>query len=221
MHEGHRERIKERFLKEGLDSFQSHEILEMILFYSIPRKDTNAIAHTLINEYGSLSNVLEAPVEKLTETQGITQNTAILLTLLPQVSRCYLKDRWGVRPILNSSKKAGEYVLALLTGKTYEEFLVICLDSQNKVIQVENVHKGTVNEAVVYPRIVLETALKYKSNSVIFAHNHPGGSLKPSSADIDLTAKLKHLLNGISIQVNDHIISAGMEFFSFAENGMI
>lgn len=221
MHEGHRERVRDRFLREGLDSFQPHEVLELILFYCIPRKDTNETAHRLIEEFGSLSNVLEAPVEKLIETCGVSKNTAILLTALPHLSRYYLKDRWGERPVLNSSKKAGEFAMALLIGKTYEEFLVICLDSQNKVIQVENIHKGTVNEAVVYPRVVLETALKYKSNSVIFAHNHPGGSLKPSSADIDLTAKLKHLLNGISIRVNDHIISAGTEFYSFAENGMI
>ncbi|HBN82365.1 MAG TPA: hypothetical protein DDZ89_00825 [Clostridiales bacterium] len=221
MHEGHRERVRERFLKEGLDSFQPHEVIELILFYCIPRTDTNEIAHRLINEFGSISNVLEAPVDKLAEIKGISKNTAVLLSMLPHVSRYYLKDRWGHRPVLNSSRKAGEFAVALLTGKTYEEFLIICLDSQNKVIQVEIIHKGTVNEAVVYPRLVLETALKYKSNSVIFAHNHPGGSLKPSSADIDLTAKLKHLLNGISIRVNDHIISAGTEFYSFAENGMI
>jgi DNA repair protein RadC len=221
MHQGHRERVRERFLKEGLDSFQPHEVLEFLLFYCIPRRDTNEIAHRLINEFGCLSNVLEAPVEKLAEVKGISKNTAVLLSMLPHLSRYYLKDRWGQRPVLNSSRKAGQYAAALLTGKSYEEFLVICLDSQNKVIQVENIHKGTVNEAVVYPRLVLETALKYKANSVIFAHNHPGGSLKPSSADIELTAKLKHLLNGISIRVNDHIIAAGTEFFSFAENGMI
>lgn len=221
MHEGHRERVRARFLREGLDSFQPHEVLELILFYCIPRMDTNEIAHRLIDEYGSLSNVLEAPVDKLAESKGVSKNTAVLLSLLPHISRYYLKDRWGERPVLNSSKIAGEFAVSLLTGKTYEEFLIICLDSQNKVIQVETVHKGTVNEAVVYPRLVLETALKYKSNSVIFAHNHPGGSLKPSSADIDLTVKLKHLLQGISIKVNDHIIAAGTEFFSFAENGMI
>jgi|LSQX01.2.fsa_nt_gb DNA repair protein RadC len=221
VHEGHRKRLKERFLREGLDNFEQHQILELLLFFSIPRKDTNEIAHTLLNKYGSLSGVFEAEFEDLVKTPWIGDNSAFLLTLVPDLARRYFNDKWRDKPELNSSTKAGQFAVTLFAGRQYEVFYVICLDAQNKVNYAELVHEGTINEAPVYPRLIVEAALRHNSNSIILAHNHPGGSLSPSRADIEATARIRTALESISIKVVDHIIVCGEKFVSFAEKGFI
>lgn len=221
MHEGHRERLRNRFLTEGLDNFEQHQVLELLLFYAIPRRDTNELAHELLRKYGSLAGVLEADPSDLAAHSGIGVNSAILLSMIPALSRMYFKDKWREKPELNSSTKAGEYAVALFAGKSYENFYVICLDTQNKVNFAALVHEGTINEAAVYPRLIVETALRHQANSVILAHNHPGGSLKPSEADIQVTKRISTGLNSISIKLVDHIIVAGDKYYSFAEKGLI
>lgn len=221
MHEGHRERLKKRFLEEGLDSFEPHQILELLLFYSIPRKDTNEIAHGLIERFGSISGVFEADPKMLESVMGMGKSSAVLLALIPALTRIYLRDKWGERSVINSSVKAGEYAAALFAGRTYEVFYLVCLDSQNKVIYSSLLHEGTINETAVYPRKVVEEALRHKAVNVILAHNHPGGGLTPSRADIDVTAKIKTALNSISINVIDHIVVAGEKYISFAEKGLL
>ncbi len=220
MHEGHRSRLKNRFLEEGLDGFEDHQILELLLFYAIPRRDTNELAHYLINKYGSLSGVLEADPKDLASTPGLGENSAVLLALIPSLARIYLKDRWGTRPVLNSTAKAGEYVLSLFAGRTYEVFYVICLDAQYNVIYPALVHEGTIDQAPVYPRIIVETALRHKAHSVILAHNHPGGSATPSPQDIEVTKRIQVALEHISISVLDHIIAAGQTYVSCSEKGL-
>lgn len=219
VHEGHRKRLRMRFLKDGLDSFEPHQVLELLLFYSIPRRDTNELAHQLLKKYGSLSGVFEADPKDLSQTPGIGENTAFLLSLIPQLSRKYFNDKWGDKPELNSSTKAGEYAVSLFAGRTYEAFYIICLDSQNRVNYAELVHEGTINEAPVYPRMLVEAALRHKANCVILAHNHPGGSMNPSRADIEATRTICKALEAISIKVIDHIIVCGGKYYSFAENG--
>ncbi|WP_407314285.1 RadC family protein [Desulfosporosinus sp. SB140] len=221
MHEGHRTRLKNRFIEEGLDAFEDHQILELLLFYAIPRKDTNELAHSLINKYGSLSGVLEADPKDLAKAPGLGENSAILLALIPSLARIYLKDRWGARPTLDSTAKAGEYVLTLCAGRTYEVFYVICLDAQHKVIYSALVHEGTIDQAPVYPRLIVETALRHKAQSVILAHNHPGGTPIPSSQDIEVTKRIQVALEQISISVLDHIIAAGEQYVSCAEKGLL
>lgn len=221
MHEGHRERLKNRFLTEGLDGFEQHQILELLLFYVIPRKDTNPLAHQLIARYGSLAGVLEADPKDLASTSGVGSNTAVLLSIIPSLARIYFKDKWGDKPILNSVSKAGEYTVPLFTGRNYETFYVICLDAQCRANYAAMVHEGSINEAPVYPRIIVETALRHQANSVILAHNHPGGSLKPSNADIEVTKRITVALGAISIRVVDHIVVAGDRYFSFADKGLI
>ncbi|NLC43899.1 MAG: DNA repair protein RadC [Clostridiales bacterium] len=221
MHEGHRERLKGRFREEGLDSFNQHQVLELLLFYAIPRKDTNEIAHELIKRFGSLSGVLDAGYEHLTKEAGLTPNVATLLTLLPDLCRRYLNDKWGDKPQLNSTSKAGEYAKTLFYGRPYEVFYVICLDAQNQVNYAALAHEGTIDSAPIYPRIIVEAALRHKATSIILAHNHPGGSLQPSSADIDATKKIKAACEAISVSVVDHVIVAGEKYFSFADRGLI
>lgn len=221
MHEGHRNRLKNRFLEEGLDGFEDHQILELLLFYAIPRRDTNEIAHSLIKKYGSLSGVLEADPRDLANTPGLGENSAILLSLIPSLARVYHKDRWGIRPTLNSTAKAGEYILTLFAGRPYEVFYLICLDAQLHVISPALVHEGTIDQAPIYPRLIVETALRHKAHSVILAHNHPGGSASPSPQDIEVTHKIRSALEGISISVLDHIIAAGESYVSCSEKGLL
>jgi len=221
IHAGHRQRVKERFLKEGLDAFEDHQVLELILFYCIPMKDTNELAHKMIKEFGTLAMLFEADPKDICRRCGVSENTAILISLIPSLARRYFKGKWGNKPVLNSSCKAGEYAISLFAGRTYEAFFVICLDSQNRVNHAALVHEGTINEAPVYPRLIVETALRYQANSVILAHNHPGGSLQPSNADINITKKISVALEAISINVVDHIIVAGDKYMSFAEKGLI
>lgn len=221
VHEGHRNRIKERYMEEGLDSFSDHEIIELLLFYCIPKRDTNELAHRMVKEYGTLHDLLEADPRDIARRCKVSLNTATLISLAAPLSRRYLKQKWGNRPIVNSSTLAGNYALSLFAGRIYECFFIICLDSQNHVNHAALVHEGTINEAPVYPRVIVETALRHKANSIILAHNHPGGSLKASNADIDVTRKICQAMKPISISVVDHIIVAGDRYISFAEQGLL
>lgn len=221
VHAGHRGRIKERYMDEGLDNFSDHEVIELLLFYSIPQRNTNTIAHRMIKEFGTLHDLLEADPRDIERRCKVSLNTAILVSMVAPLSRQYLKQKWGNRPVVNSSTIAGNYALSLFAGRIYECFFIICLNSQNRVNHSALVHEGTINEAPVYPRIIVETALRHKANSIILAHNHPGGSLKASNADIDVTRKIYQAMKTISITVADHIIVAGDRYFSFAEQGLL
>lgn len=221
LHQGHRNRVRARVLTEGIDSFEDHQVLELILFYCIPMKDTNEIAHKMIKEFGSLASLFEAQPEDISERCRVSLNTAVFISIIPSLARRYFKGKWGDKPLLNSSTKAGEYVLSLLSGRTYEVFYVICLDSQNRVNYSALVHEGTINEAAVYPRLIVEAALRHKAASVILAHNHPGGGMQPSRSDIEVTLRIKDALKAISIGTVDHVIAAGDKYFSFAENNLL
>lgn len=220
-HKGHRQRVKKRALNEGIDSFEDHQILELLLFYCLPMKDTNELAHTLIGHYGSLSGVFDADPKDLCDTAGVTENTAVLLSLMPALARRYQQGKFKQKAVLNSTTAAGEYTMALFTGRLNEAFYVICLNSQNQVNQATLLHEGTINEAPVYPRLIVETALRHQAASIILAHNHPGGSLKPSPADLAVTQKIKAATEAIAIPVVDHIIVAGAGYYSFAEQRVL
>jgi DNA repair protein RadC len=221
LHKGHRKRVKARYLKEGLDSFEDHQVLEFLLFYCIPMKDTNELAHKMLSEFGSLAGIFEADPKDICRRCGVSENTAILLSLIPPLTRRYFKGKWGDKPVLSSSSKAGEYAVSLFVGRTYEVFYVICLDSQNRVNYAVPVHEGTINETPVYPRIIVEAVLRHQASSVILAHNHPGGSMRPSDADLQITKRITAALEAISVHVVDHIIVAGDRYFSFAEKGLL
>jgi len=221
LHKGHRQRVRNRYLTEGLDAFEDHQVLEMLLFYCIPMKDTNGLAHKMIREYGSLAGLFEADPLDICKRCGVSENAAVLVSLIPSLARRYFKAKWGEKPVLNTTSRAGEYATSLFTGRTYEAFFVICLDSQNRVNNAALVHEGTINEAPVYPRLIIETALRNQANGIILAHNHPGGSLIPSNADIEVTRKITAAAEAIAIKVMDHIIVAGDRYLSFAEKGLL
>lgn len=222
IHQGHRERLRTRFLEDGLDGFEDHQVFELLLFYAIPRADTNPIAHKLMRRFGSLSAVLEADPKDIASVEGMGDKAAAFLSLIPQVTRRYFHDR-GNRdaPRLTSSEVVSEYLVPLMAGRPEEVFYVLCLDSQCRVLYPALIGEGTVKEAHVHPRHVVEEALRHRAASVILAHNHPGGTAKPSNADHQLTAVLVTALGAIGIPVLDHIIVAGEKAYSFAREGVL
>lgn len=222
LHTGHRKRLRERFLKEGLDSFEDHQVLELLLFQVVPRLDTNPIAHKLMKRFGSLSAVLEADPKDVASVEGVGENAAAFLSMLPHVTRRYFHDRVKhSRKPLNNSESAAEYLVPLMAGRSEEVFYVICLDSQLRVLYPALISKGTVKDALVHPRHVAEAAVRHKAASVILAHNHPAGSAKPSSHDHKLTRSLVQALGGINVQVVDHVIVAGELTYSFSREGTL
>lgn len=220
--EGHRSRLRERFLKGGLAGFHDHEILELLLTYAIPRKDVKPIAKELLKKFGNnLASVLDAPVEVLQfEVDGIGRSAATLISLVPRLFDSYQTSRRARGETFCSTQSAVSYLRAQLGTERNEVFCVLALDSQNKLIAAENIQRGSVNRTAVFPRLVAEASLKHRATAVILAHNHPGGSPTPSAADRQLTKKLKNMLADLDIVVHDHIIVAGLDqYYSFAESG--
>jgi len=222
LHLGHRQRLRERFLHEGLAGFADHQVLELILFYAIPRGDTNEIAHRLMRHFGRLSAVFDARVSDLQKVPGVGQQSAILIHTLPALMRRYHTDRI-VRdaPILNSAEAVSNYLRPLMSGRTREVFYVLCLDSRLRVKFPAQISEGTVKDAYVHPRVVVEAALAHHASAVVLAHNHPSGHLQPSQADHNLTEQLVRALAVIDINVLDHVIIADDESYSFAEMGVL
>ena len=220
IHDGHRARMKRRFLEHGLDSFDDHNVLELLLFYAIPRGDVNPLAHELITRFGSLSAVFDAPLDELMKVPGIGESTALLIKLVPQMSRSYMISRTRSDNILNSTQKAGNYLMQFFYGERDEVVYMACLDAKCKVINCKMIFRGGVNSANISVRKLVENALLYNSTSVIIAHNHTSGIALPSQEDIATTKKIEEALRAVDIILNDHIIVADDDYVSLADNGI-
>lgn len=221
IHSGHRKRLRERFAKEGLASFADHEILELILFFALPRIDTNPVAHRLIAHFGSLYNVLNAHMDDLKKIEGVGENAAVLISLFKTVFACYRQRSFAKRPRLDTIEKAGEYCASYLAGKKYETLLLVCLDTQFRVNHTVELQEGTLNEITVYPRVIVEIALRYNAGAVIMAHNHPGDSPSPSQADVQTTQAVLEALKPLNISLADHIITGNDSYYSFSANNLL
>lgn len=218
MHEGHRKRLRENFLKNGLDNFQSHNVLEMLLFYTIPRSDTNETAHRLIDRFGSLSAVLEAPVEELMKVKGVGERTAAFLHLIPEITRVYLKDKQENVKILDTPEKVAAYLLPYFVGKTKENVVVLCLDNKCAVKNCSIMAEGSVNMGDINNRNLIELVIRSNATSVVIAHNHPNGVPAPSKEDVETTLMLSSLFKSIDVVLSDHIIVAGGDWCSMASS---
>lgn len=221
VHDGHRERMKNKLLEQGLDVFDDHNVLELLLFYSMPRKDTNPLAHELLNHFGSLEAVFEAPAEELSKINGIGENTITLLKLIPEVSRRYFIDKNKFDNILDSSKKAGEYLIARYMYERDEVVYVMCLDSKCKVICCKELFRGVANSAEISVRKIAELALAKNATSIIISHNHTSGIALPSIEDEIATKRIKTALASMGIALSDHIIVADDDFVSMADSGLL
>ncbi|MCU0574021.1 MAG: DNA repair protein RadC [Syntrophobacteraceae bacterium] len=218
MNEGHRQRLRERFEQSGFSGFHDHEVIELLLAYAIPRRDVKPLAKELLTRFGSLSAVVDAPVAHLKQVEGVGSHASVLLAMVPRLMDRYLQDRWKRNESFNSTRDAVRFLSSLLGTQRAEVFCILALNSQNALIAAEEIQRGSVNRTAVFPRLVVEACLKHRATAVILAHNHPGGDPSPSSADRQLTRRLKRLLNDLDIQVHDHIIVAGLAYHSFAEH---
>ncbi|NSW87695.1 MAG: DNA repair protein RadC [Syntrophobacteraceae bacterium] len=217
--EGHRRRLRERFERSGFDGFHDHEVIELLLSYAIPRRDVKPAAKKLLDRFGSMAGVFDAPLQSLRSVDGVGEHAARLISTIPRLLDVYQQSRWKRDQTFNSTDGAVTYLNARLANERREVFCILALTSRNDLIAMEEIQRGTVNRTAVFPRQVVEAALKHSATAVILAHNHPGGDPSPSAADRQLTRKLKRILNDLDITVHDHIIIAGPRHFSFAENG--
>ncbi len=219
MHDGHRQRLRDRFVLEGLDNFDELQVLELLLFYAIPRLDTNPIAHRLLKKFGSLSQVLEAPVEELQKVEGVGRNTAIFLHLTTSVGRYYMVNRAMQNTVLSTTEKCGEFLAPFFHGRRNETVFLLCLDAKCKLLCCREVSEGSVNSAGVSPRKVVEIALGANATTVVLAHNHPSGIAVPSAEDVQTTYRVANALDTVEITLADHIIVADGDYTSMAQSG--
>lgn len=219
--EGHRQRIRDRFFQNGIESFHDYEVLELLLTLATPRKDMKPQAKELLHRFGSLSGVLEAPVSVLIDINGIGRANIFALKLPHAVGRRYLFEQVKGKDYLRSSRTVKDYLTHNLRERNREIFMVIFLDGQNQIIKMEELFTGTLSTSAIYPREVVQKVLDYDAANVILVHNHPSGGLTPSSSDRAVTQKLQTALTAIDVNVLDHLIVGGNEFFSFADHRLL
>ena len=221
IHDGHREKMRQRFLKSGLESFADHEALELLLYYAIPRKDTNPIAHALMERYGSLSAVLTAPVEDLKNVAGIGESAAVLLKLAPQVAKKARIADAEKEIILNTVSRVGAYLLERYDGEKHEVLYQLCLDRKGRLLVCKCLNEGGISSAEMDVRRLMENAILTQASGVILAHNHPSGIALPSAEDIAATSRAKEALKTIDVELVDHIIVADGDFVSMQRSGYL
>lgn len=211
VHEGHRQRLKERFLCEGLGNFEKHNVLELLLFYSIPRKDTNDIAHELVNRFGSLKAVFEAPIEELCKVDGVSEHSATLLKLVPAVwtkatSEVDTSEKY------DSISKLGKLMIKRYAGITKEIAYLVLLDNSWHIIDIVNLSEGTVNQVHLDTRRIAEHCIRTNASMALVSHNHPNGSIVPSTEDLTTTETLAKLFRSIHVEFLEHLLIAGDKF---------
>ena len=216
MHDGHRQRLKDRFLKDGLDNFQEINVLELLLFYCIPRIDTNPLAHRLLDEFGSLPNVLEASVEDLRKVEGIGENAATFLSLINSVNRYYRTKKAEGARVLSRPEHYINLLEPKFTGRKYEMVFLLCLNAKSEFICCKLISEGTATGASISVRKVVEVALAANASSVVIAHNHPNGSALPSKEDEQITRRLAKALSEVDVVLVDHVLFSDTDCTSFA-----
>ncbi len=219
IHDGHRQRLKERFLQDGLDNFTQVQVLELLLFYCIPRQDTNPIAHALLERFETLSQVLEAPVEELEKIPGMGRSAATFLHLMAQSSRYYQINRAMQSKVLTTIEQCGAYLCPFFIGRPNETVFLLCLDAKCKVLCCKHIGEGSINSAAVPIRRIVQTALAANASSVVLAHNHPSGLALPSREDVQTTRRLAIALDAVDVTLIDHIIVAEDDFVSLVQSG--
>ncbi|MBQ84350.1 MAG: hypothetical protein CMG31_06140 [Candidatus Marinimicrobia bacterium] len=219
--EGHRQRLRNKFLKSGLEGFHDYEIIELLLTLGTPRKDCKQPARNALKKFGSLRGVLEADSQDLKVIKGIGDNNVFGLKIAQAVARRYLADRVIDQDFIRSSDEVLEYLRHNLRDKEREVFMVIYLNGRNQIMGMEELFEGTLTTSAVYPREVVKRAIDHKAAALVFVHNHPSGNADPSQDDLTITKKLKEATAVIDVSVHDHLIIAGNDIYSFADHGLI
>lgn len=217
---GHRERMRQRYLANGLNGFQPHEIIEFLLFFSKPRCDTNKIAHELIQRFHTISGVFDAEIDELCRVDGVGTNSAILLHMMPDIFKAYELSRHSCKLNFKSQKELKSYLSSLYVGEVKEQTYVISFNSAAKVISIESAGIGTPASVNFDLRTIAEIALRNRAVSIALVHNHPDGNPQPSNTDIYSTESLKKSLNLLDIKLADHYI-VGKRVISMREYGFL
>ena len=221
IYKGHRKRLREKFLKSGLDGFHDYEIVELLLTLGSPRKDCKPQAKEAIKRFKTLRGVLAASPQELQQIDGIGPHSAFGIKLMQEVAREFLKEKIIERPFYKSPQEIFDYLYHSMRDLKKEVFKVIYLNSQNQIIETVDLFEGTVNSSSISPREVIEGAIKHNAVSLIFVHNHPSGNPEPSTSDKELTRELVYAGKIIRIKVLDHIIIGENKYFSFAGDGLV
>lgn len=219
--DGHRRRLREKFLRGGLNAFLDHEIVELLLTLGTPRKDCRAPAREALREFKTLRGVLEADARDLRRVRGIGDHNVFGVRLVQEVSRRFLKDRMLSKPYARSSREVFDYLYHSLRDLKREHFKVLFLDPKNQILEERTLFEGTVDSSAVYPREIMRDALRYDATSLIFVHNHPSGDPDPSLCDREITKELVFAAKVMQLKVLDHIVIGNNCYFSFADHGLI
>ncbi len=221
IHKGHRERMRQKFLGDGMDAFADHEILEFLMFYVHRTKDTNPIGHALLQKFGSLKNVFSASYDELVKVKGIGENGAAFIRFVSQLSNRISRSTIPKKARLTSEEETGKFCMSLFHGLTEERFIIICIDSERNVLSWHEISKGVSNATVVELRKIVEIAMARDAVGIILAHNHPGDNTNPSAADMSVTNKVIRVLEELNIAVVDHIICNDETFTSMEQRGFM
>jgi DNA repair protein RadC len=218
---GHRDRLREKFRREGAAALHEYELLELYLFNSIPQKDVKPIAKALLHRFGTFSDVCAAPIAELTRIDGIGLKTATDISVIRAAALHFAKDAILNRPILSSWTALMDYVRSAMQTQSTEDFRVLFLDRKNQLIADEVVARGTVDRCPVYPREIMKRVLAHDATAVILVHNHPSGDPTPSHADIKMTEELARLLDALDTVVHDHLVVGREKVVSFKQLGLM
>jgi DNA repair protein RadC len=216
---GHRERLRQRFEKSGFEGFHDYEIVELLLTYAIPRIDTKPVAKTLLGKFKTIQKVLDAPSEQLKEVDGLGRNATLFLRILRETIAEYFKEMAIARKEFRNIDELVGYLRDVIGGRQNEIVYVLYLNSKNELLDSDDLGEGTVSEAVAFPRKIVQGALKRNATSIILAHNHPGGIPEPSENDNAITKQIKNALQTVNISLQEHIIIAEEEFYSYRRSG--
>ena len=217
----HRDRLRERFISGGADALADYELLELLLFMAIPRRDVKPLAKDLLKQFGTLSGVLHAPFSALTQVSGVSENTAIALIAVGSAGQRMLKQDMLAMPVLNSGARLMEYCRATLAHEPREHFRLLFLNKKNELIADEIQQSGTVDHTPAYPREVMKRALELGATALILCHNHPSGDARPSQDDIAMTEAIIAAGKPLNIVIHDHIIVSKNGATSFRNAGLI
>jgi len=220
-YKGHRQRLRERFLNGGSDALQDYELLELLLFMAIPRRDVKPLAKTLLKSFGSLPELMAASVEELTRIDGISENTATALKTVSAISARTMKQELQQKPVLNNWTRLMDYCHATMAHEKKEHFRILFLNKKNELIADEIQGSGTVDHTPAYPREIMKRSLELGATALILMHNHPSGDPNPSQADVDMTRQIIRAAEPFNITIHDHIIISRNGYSSLKNKGLM
>ena len=219
--QGHRERMRLRLLQSGPDALLDHEMLEMILFLALPRRDTKPIARALLDRFRDFPGVITAPLNELRNVEGLGDAGVAALKVVQAAALRLMQRTLLDRPVLNDWAKLTDYLTAVLGRERTEQFRILFLDARNRLVADEQQQRGTVNHAPVYPREIVRRALDLHATALILVHNHPSGDPQPSQADLEMTREIVRAAQTLGVVVHDHVIIGAADTFSFRGAGLL